>query len=352
MRVLHLAGSPTSDFFADLSRLYAADCLEATASPRLEPVVAWVSPDGSWRFPRDLSPAAIADAEPLPVATALAHLSVLDVDVALPQMFCLPGMTTYRSLLDLVAIPYVGNTPDVMALAAHKQRAKAVVAGAGVRVPEGEVVLPGARVALDPPVVVKPVDSDNSMGLTLVRERSAYDAAVREACEHGSAALVETYVELGREVRCGIVERDGELLALPLEEYAVSRDAKPVRDRHDKLAPAGGPGDSTGDRGLRLVAKDTTRAWLLGTDDPATAPVQEAARRCHQALGCRHYGLFDFRIDPDGEPWFLEAGLYNSFARQSVVTMMADAAGIDLPDLLADAIDQALGTPHQEASHG
>ena len=31
MRVLHLAGSAVSDFFADLSRLYAADCLEATA---------------------------------------------------------------------------------------------------------------------------------------------------------------------------------------------------------------------------------------------------------------------------------------------------------------------------------
>ena len=31
MRVLHLTGSAVSGFFADLSRLYAVDCLEATS---------------------------------------------------------------------------------------------------------------------------------------------------------------------------------------------------------------------------------------------------------------------------------------------------------------------------------
>ena len=46
-RVLHLVGSPTSEFFADLSRLYAAGCLAAVADPeRWEPLIAYVSPDG------------------------------------------------------------------------------------------------------------------------------------------------------------------------------------------------------------------------------------------------------------------------------------------------------------------
>ncbi|MDT7743739.1 MAG: D-alanine-D-alanine ligase, partial [Actinomycetota bacterium] len=42
----------------------------------------------------------------------------------------------------------------------------------------------------------------------------------------------------------------------------------------------------------------------------------------------RDYGLFDFRVDPDGRPWFLEAGLYCSFARTSVVVMMAAQGGV------------------------
>ena len=40
----------------DLSRLYADDCLRATADPdRYDAFVAYVSPGGLWRFPGDLS---------------------------------------------------------------------------------------------------------------------------------------------------------------------------------------------------------------------------------------------------------------------------------------------------------
>ncbi|HEY6745836.1 MAG TPA: hypothetical protein VI357_08955 [Mycobacteriales bacterium] len=92
---------------------------------------------------------------------------------------------------------------------------------------------------------------------------------------------------------------------------------------------------------LRLVAKEPTRAWIVDPDDPVTGPVRAAALRCHTALGCRHYSLFDFRIDPAGRPWFLEAGLYCSFARTSAVTVMAAAAGIDLPEFFHGAVTDA-----------
>ena len=81
----------------------------------------------------------------LSAAEAVARIASLQVDVMVPQMFCLPGMTSYRALFDLLDIPYVGNRPDVMALAGHKARAKAVVAAAGVAVPRGEIVRPGDR---------------------------------------------------------------------------------------------------------------------------------------------------------------------------------------------------------------
>ena len=66
--------------------------------------------------------------------------------------------------------------------------------------------------------------------------------------------------------------------------------------------------------------------------------MQAARRAAHRALGCRHYSLFDFRVDPTGRPWFLEAGLYCSFASTSVVAVMAAAAGIPLDRLFADLI--------------
>ena len=337
LRVLHLVGSPTEEFLAELSRLYAADCLRAIEDPdRYVCRIAYVSPDGMWRFPDGLSREQIAAAPPMAVGEAVARLLALDVDVAVPQMFCRAGMTSYRALLDVLAIPYVGNSPDVMALGAHKARARAVVAAAGVAVPAGELLRPGQRPTLGLPVVVKPVDTDNSVGLALVRRPDELDAALAAAFTHADEVLVESYVELGREVRVGVLERDGELVCLPLEEYAVDPVRKPVRDHADKLA-RGVDGD------LRLVAKDATRAWIVDVEDPATEPVWELARACHRALGCRHYSLFDVRIDPAGQPWFLEAGLYCSFAEQSVVPAMARAAGVGLPRLFAEALHEVLG---------
>lgn len=332
--VLHLIGSPVDEFHAELSRLYGGTCLRALHDPdRYRAVVAYVAPDGSWRFAPDVTPEALAAAEPRTAAEAIAHVATLGVDVMVPQMFCLPGMTSYRSLFDVLGIPFVGNTAEVMAIAADKGRTRAIVAAAGVPVPPGRVVFDDAAVDVDLPVVVKPVGSDNSVGVTLVRDRRDYADAVRLALAEGGGALVESYVELGREVRCGIVVRDGELVCLPLEEYAVDADTKPIRGRDDKLAR------STDDE-LYLVAKDASRAWIVPTDDPVTERVWEVARRCHEALGCRHYSLFDFRIDPDGQPWFLEAGPYCSFADTSVIAVMARAAGLSVRRLFADALTE------------
>lgn len=336
VRLLHLAGSAVDEAFADLSRLYARDCLRAVADPaRYTSSIAYVTPDGRWRFPADLDPASIAAASPLEPGPALAHIAGLGVDLVVPQMFCRPGMTSYRALFDVLGIPLLGNTAEVMALAAHKARARAVVAAAGVAVPAGELLRRGDRPTIAPPAVVKPVDADNSDGVTLVRDPGGFDAALAAAFSHSDEVLVETFVELGREVRCGVVVRDGELVALPLEEYAMHRDDKPVRIRDDKL-------DRDADGELYLVAKDATRSWIVAPDDPVTGHVHAAARACHAALGARHYSLFDFRIDPDGRPWFLEAGPYCSYAGSSVIATMARAAGISVPELFRIGVTQAL----------
>jgi D-alanine-D-alanine ligase len=332
--ILHLVGSPVDDFNAELSRLYARGALEALDDPRrYETHVAYVEPGGKWRFPGDLSPTALSSAIPMTLPEAIAHIERIAVDVVVPQMFCLPGMTVYRSLFDALGIPYVGNTGDVMAVAADKAKTRAIVAAAGVNVPEARVVRDSGPVDIPFPVVVKPVAADNSVGVTLVENFTEYEPAVEASLSYGGAALVESYVELGREVRCGIVVRRDRLACLPLEEYAVDPVTKPIRDSGDKLS-------RTDDGDLFLVAKDATRAWIVPEDDPITQRVWTAARLAHEALGCRHYSLFDFRIDPDGTPWFLEAGPYCSFTPASVIAVMAASAGIGVAELFAGVLTE------------
>jgi D-alanine-D-alanine ligase len=326
-RVLHLVGSAVDDFHAGLSRLYAGGCLDALADRTgYDAHIAYVSPDGSWRFPAALSARALAQAQACTIVEALHHILSLDVDVVVPQMFCHPGMTGYRALFDVLGIPYLGNTPAVLALAADKAKTRAVVAAAGVAVPAGEVVAPGQPRTLRLPVVVKPVDADNSVGVSLARDPAEYDAAVQAALAHSSSVLVESYVELGREVRCGIIVREGDLVCLPLEEYVVDPALKPIRTGDDKII-------RDDDGTLRLVAKDDSKAWIVHDDELLTQRVWSAARRAHRALDCRHYSLFDFRIDPAGRPWFLEAGLYCSYAPSSVIPTMAAAVGLSVNQL-------------------
>jgi D-alanine-D-alanine ligase len=336
VRVLHLVGSAVSDFYCNLSRLYAEDCLKNTANSALyEFYIAYISPDRQWRFPTSLDPSAIAAANPMSLAGAVQVLEDLQIDVMVPQMFCIPGMTQYRNLFDLLHIPYVGNTGDLMALVADKAKAKAVVAAAGVSVPLGELVRAGDRPSIDLPIVLKPLNGDNSIGVTLVKNAADYDAALQTALTYSDEVLVEKFIELGREVRCGVIVQAGELVCLPLEEYAVHPDTKPIRGYADKLK-------QNDDGNLILTSKDSTKSWIVDNSDPITERVWAQARKCHIALGCRDYSLFDFRIDPDGQPWFLEAGLYCSFAQKSVLSTMAKASGVSLDTFFQSMLQNAL----------
>ena len=342
IRVVHLVGSPTSQAHFDLSALYAGDCLAALHQPdKYEFIIALVTPDGMWRFPASLDnaavDAAVDAAQPMAMADAIAWLAQQKIDVALPQMFCLAGMTHYRSILELLGIPYLGNRPFQMALSADKAKAKAVVAAAGVRVPAGQLLRRGQSQVpvLALPVVVKPNNSDNSDGVTLVRHAGEYPAALALAFTFSDAVLVETYVPLGREVRCAVVVQGGQLRCLPLEEYFVDSVIRPVRTRHDKLK-------RDGDNQLVLAAKQASQAWIVDPLDPVVPAVWEAARLCHAALGCEQYGLFDFRIDPDGVPWFLEAGLYCSFSPKSVIPTMMAAAGTPLGEFFDRAVSELM----------
>ena len=341
LRVLHLVGSAVDDFYCDLSRLYAEDCWEATADPALyEFHIAYVTPDGCWRFPTSLSLEAITTAPPLSLAAAVQVLTSLNIDVMVPQMFCIPGMTAYRALFDLLQIPYVGNTAALMALAANKAKTRAVVAAAGVLVPPGELLRRGDTPSIMAPVVIKPVDTDNSLGLAFVGTAAEYLGAIETAFTHADEVLVEKFVELGREVRCGIIVQDGELVCLPLEEYLMDRTDRPIRSYADKLS-------RSEDGGLTMVAKGNEKSWIVDPSDPLTERVWAVARKCHIALGCRHYSLFDFRIDPSGQPWFLEAGLYCSFATTSVISAMAKSAGIPLSEIFHSMVISSMGQLEQ-----
>src|SRR5262245_13594084 len=115
-----------------------------------------------------------------------------------------------QGVLETLAIPYTHSGVLSSALAMHKERAKAVMAAAGVPVAEAKLVTRREAAAADMlprPYVVKPVDEGSSVGVVIVRPGSTgHDEAILAGGPHDQVVMVERFIA-GRELTCAVIGR-------------------------------------------------------------------------------------------------------------------------------------------------
>ncbi|MBP2832035.1 ATP-grasp domain-containing protein [Aquimarina sp. U1-2] len=330
---LQIVGSPTSQFFFDLSILYAKDVV---APQEFKLLFAVIYPDGNW----SISPSIDEKSEKIGLSEFISKLS--DVDVVVPHLFCDKGLTTIRILFeDTLGIPLVGSSGYTLKIAQDKQMTKRIGQEENVGLPKSFVVrsVEEAIVKVDMmnfPVIVKPNTSDNSEGLTLVRESRDLEKAIYEALQFCTKIIVEEFID-GREIRAAILEIDNEFELLPAIEYHVNH-SNPIRKKSDKLLF-----DVEG----KLVAQSDK------IEIPATCPailnttletqLKKTMITMHRAMGCRDFSMYDFRICKDTEQSFLlEAGLFWSFSETSMISKMIKTTTFDLNSITSKIWQQAL----------
>merc|ERR1712224_682358 len=138
--------------------------------------------------------------------------------------------------------------------------------------------------------------------------------ALELAFSFDTEVLAEEYVPLGRELRvAGLEMEDGSLRVLPCIEYFLT-EKDPIRTAQHKLV--------TNERGVPTTVATGGRKCPADIDEVLLGKLQDLVVRSHKALGCRDYSLYDVRVDPHGEPYFIEACLYCSFSPKSVVVLM------------------------------
>merc|ERR1711953_1013264 len=239
-------------------------------------------------------------------------------------MFCCEGMTRYRSLFDLLQIPFLGNRDYTVWPSTDKATTKQLLGSAGVRVPQGDLLERGKverPTTAKVPFVVKACNEDNSRGLSLVRREEDVAAAIEYAFEFDSRVVVEDYIA-GREVRAAVVEEDdGSLTVLPKIEYFL----EDIRTAQHKLVTSAD--GKLSDDAIKQAKKDGDRQCPADLTPEIHARIDEAVKKAHQTLKCRHYSLFDIRINEEGFPYILEACLFCSFSPLSVIPAMAAHAG-------------------------
>lgn len=329
MDVLHIFGSTQSAFYYSLSKMYA----EAVLRPRgTSHRFAAVAPDGHWRFGHEVD----ALGAPMPLVAALERIG--QPDLVVPHMFCRKGMTAYRALIeDVLGYRLVGSHARVAGLATSKLWTRDVVAAAGVAVATAERLAPGTTPRMTPPYVVKPDTEDNSLGVSVVTHAADAARAVSGAFEHDDVVFAEAFVP-GREIRAAVVETDDGPIVPAFIEYPVS-EVRPIREVEDKLQLHGGDG------ALRQSTRPEAQpACPASVSCSLASALRDAALAGHQALGARHYSLFDFRVHSEtGEPVMLEAGLFWSFSELSAISKMLTGAGLDPTAVTAEVWRRAAG---------
>ena len=329
LRVLHLAGSCVSDFYYNLSMVYAK---EAVQPEGVSGHYAVVHPDGLWQL--GTSPDTLS--EKMSLREMIFRLP--EIDVVVPHMFCFPGMTSFRAFFeDILGLPVVGSPSHCTALATNKAQTRSVVAASGVRVAAAQQLRQGDPLTMEPPFIVKPNSEDNSLGVTLVWNDDQIEPALQVGFKLDETLLVEDYIP-GRELRVGVVERGGKLCVLPTIEYLFTKE-HPIRTVQDKLklCSNGMPEKQP----EKPVAKPICPANI---SPELFEKLADAAKVAHVALGCRDYSLYDFRVHADtGEPYLLEAGLFWSFGKISMISRMLLADGQNLDDVALELWRSAAG---------
>ena len=318
LRVLHLAGSPVSKFYYNLSIMYAKEVVQPVG---VKSHYAVVNPDGLWQLGASLDELS----EKMSLQEMICQLPNLDVVV--PHMFCFLGMTSFRSFFeDIIGLPMVGSPSNCTALATNKSQSRSVVSASGVRVAKAQQFRQGDTLTMKPPFIVKPNSEDNSLGVTLVRNEEQITKALRVGFEYDETLLIEDYIP-GRELRVAVLERDGKLYVPSTIEYFMSEE-QPIRTATDKLEFL---------RDGTLIQNRNTasrRACPANVAPELFEKLARAAKQAHIALGCRDYSLYDFRIHSEtSEPYLIEAGLFWSFSRISVISLLLEVDGQSLEDV-------------------
>jgi D-alanine-D-alanine ligase len=212
-----------------------------------------------------------------------------------------------QGLLTCMGIAYTGSGVLASALAMDKLASKRIFESSQVPTPRWQTVSELSE--FNPadwswPLVVKPSREGSSVGVTIVKEKSALAAAIAEARTHDGEVLVEDYIH-GMEVHVGIVD----------DQVIGNVEVRPASGFYDYAA--------------KYQRSDTQYLVPAPLDSSAVALAHDVALKAFRSLGCRGHGRVDLRVDPAGMPSVLEVNTLPGMTSTSLLPKIAAHAGMD-----------------------
>ena len=228
-----------------------------------------------------------------------------------------------QATLELLGIPFTGNSFLGCALAMDKNMAKQFMKAKGIPCPTGISLKKEERSSFDEnsihyPCIVKPNCGGSSIGVTIVRDVKDMKEALDTAFFWEEEVVIEDYIK-GREFSVGVVEGK----ALPVIEIAPKEG---FYDYKNKYLPG--------------ATEDTCPALL---DDDKTKEMQHYAEMAMEALGLDTYARMDFLMDEStNQLYCLEANTLPGMTPTSLLPQEAAVLGVDFDTLCERIIEISL----------
>lgn len=231
-----------------------------------------------------------------------------------------------QAAFDVLGIKYTGSGYLGSAIAMDKGITKKILLSAGIPTPRGFVIEKGMEDTVQQealveklgfPCVVKPCCGGSSVGVSIPKEETEYQEALKLAFHYEDEVIVEEFIQ-GREFSVGIVAGR----VLPVIEIIPKTQFYDYETKYQ----AG-------------MAEEVCPAEL---SEELTKAMQEWAIKVYRELKLEIYGRIDFLLDSENRMYCLEANSLPGMTPTSLIPQEAKAVGVEYGELCETIISEAL----------
>ncbi len=169
------------------------------------------------------------------------------------------------------------------------------------------------------PCFVKANKSGSSYGISKVYKKEDLRKAIKSAYEEDDEIIIEGFLD-GTEVSVGVISYQGETKVLPITEIVSENDFFDYEAKYEGKS------------------KEITPARISKSKEEK---VKYLAKKIYEVLKMKGFSRSEFIFIGD-EPYLLEVNTTPGLTTESILPQQAKQAGIDLPSLFENAINEVL----------
>lgn len=244
------------------------------------------------------------------------------------------------AIFDALQVPYTGSNPFTLGLCIDKIRVKKLLSYHGIPTPKWDyayTIKDEINDELKYPLIVKPANSDNSIGITndsvVINKKELKRQIEKITVELRSPALVEEYIE-GDEYDVPIIgSEEDDLRVLPLSRSIF--DKMPAGYWHIYTYDSKWASDSAY---KKVIVEEPSKS----NNKKLESLITEIALDTYNILDCHDYGRVEVKVDKNNNPYVLELNPNPSININDCLSRTSKLVGMDYGDFLEEIIRLAI----------